>query len=80
MFFYAIQELVTSGETYFEIYLNEGQSESKTYAKFLGCYNSTKSVYYLIPGVTCKTVVEYYEKQNMKGKYISGCRTPTKDK
>lgn len=66
MFFYAIQELVASGEAYFKVYLNEGQNFSNPYATFLGCYDSTKSVYYLIPGVAYKAVVEYYEKQNMK--------------
>lgn len=66
MFFYAIQELVASGEAYFKVYLNEVQSASTPYATFLGCYDSTKSVYYLIPGVAYKSVVEYYEKQNMK--------------
>lgn len=66
MFFYAIQELVASGEAYFKVYLKEEQSASNPYAKFLGCYDSAKSLYYLIPGITYKAVVEYYEKQNMK--------------
>lgn len=66
MFFYAIQELLASGEAYFQVYLHENQSSTNPYAKVLGCYDSQKSMYYLIPGTAYKLVVEYYEKQNIK--------------
>ena len=66
MFFYAIQEMIASGEAYFKVYLDEDRCQSSPYATFLGCYDSTKGLYYLIPGVTYKAVVQYYEKQNMK--------------
>jgi hypothetical protein len=66
MFFYAIQELLASGEACFRVYLHESQSSTNSYAKVLGCYDSEKSMYYLIPGTAYKLVVEYYEKQNIK--------------
>ena len=66
MFFYAIQELIASGEVYFKPYLHEDTVSSNGYATFIGCYDSTQGVYYLIPGVAYKTVVQYYEKQNIK--------------
>ena len=66
MFFYAIQELVASGEAYFKPYLQEDRTLDKPYSTFLGCYDSSQKAYYLIPGITYKAVVEYYGKQNMK--------------
>lgn len=42
MFFYAIQELLASGEAYFQVYLHESQSSTNPYAKVLGCYDSEK--------------------------------------
>lgn len=66
MFFYAIQEMLASGEVYFKNYLHEIETASNPYTKFLGCYDSNESMYYLIPGITYKCVVEYYEKQNIK--------------
>jgi len=66
MFFYAIQELLASKEAYFKPYLREDETLNNPYATFLGCYDSSKGVYYLIPGITYKAVVQYYEKQNIK--------------
>lgn len=66
MFFYAIQELVASKEAYFKPYLREDETLNNPYATFLGCYDISQGVYYLIPGITYKAVVQYYEKQNIK--------------
>lgn len=73
MFFYAIQEMLASRDVYFRTYLREDdihKSNStflpKATASCLGCYDSNAGAYYLIPGITYKTIVEYYERQNVK--------------